>query len=234
MPPYCFSTLLLAQTMNALANDPSVGTIVLDIDSPGGQVTGTAEAADSVFAATKRKKVIGLINPLCASAAYYIGAQCSELISIKSGDVGSVGVFMSHVDCSKMNADMGMKITYIYAGEHKVEGNSDEPLSDSAKAYYQSEVDVIYQDFLKAVARGRKTTVSDVFKNFGGGRCMTATAALKAGLIDQIVSSPDAALRLAASPPAMRAARLARLKTESGYSGAPAARRRRLNLLRAT
>lgn len=191
--PYCFSTLLLAQTMAALANDPEVGTIVLDIDSPGGMVTGTAEAADAIYAAGKRKKVVALINPLAASAAYWLASQANEIVAIKSADVGSIGVFLVHTDCSKFNEMQGMKITYIYAGEHKVEGNSDEPLADGARAYFQSEVDTIYKDFLKAVARGRGKSVDDVFENFGKGRCMMAPMAKKVGMIDDFMTI-DAAL----------------------------------------
>ena len=191
--PYCFSTLLLAQTMAGLANDPEIGTIVLDIDTPGGAVTGTTEAADAVWAARKRKKVVALINPLCASAGYWIASQASEIVSVPSGDVGSIGVYQLHMDCSAMLADEGIKPTFIYAGEYKVEGNMYEPLGDEAKAYMQGEVDQIYAAFLKAVARGRGVSVDDVRENFGKGRCMLAPVAKRAGLIDEI-SSIDGAL----------------------------------------
>lgn len=194
-PPYCFSTLLLAQTVTQLANDPEIGMIVLDIDSPGGMVTGTAEAGDAIFAARKRKKVMALVNPLAASAAYWLASQATEIIAIKSADIGSIGVFMVHTDCSKFNEMQGMKVTYIFAGEHKVEGNPDEPLADDARAYYQSEVDTIYQQFLKAVARGRGVSVTEVFDNYGKGRCMMAPAAKDAGLIDDFMTIGDAMSR---------------------------------------
>jgi signal peptide peptidase SppA len=205
--PYCFSTALLAQTMSALASNPDVGTIVLDIDSPGGMVTGTVEAADAVAGAAKKKTVVALVNPLCASAAYWIASQASEIIATKSADIGSVGVFMAHTDCSKFNEQNGMKITYIFAGEHKVEGNPDEPLSDDAKAYYQGEVDSIYSDFVKAVARGRGISTADVLANFGQGRTLMAANAKAVGMIDQITTVDGALARWGISTEPMESRR---------------------------
>jgi signal peptide peptidase SppA len=190
--PQAFSTLLLAQTVTALSNDPEVGTIVLDIDSPGGMVTGTAEAGDAIFAARKRKKVVALVNPLCASAAYWIASQASEIIAIKSADIGSIGVFMTHMDCSKFDEMNGLKITYIYAGEHKVEGNPHEPLADEARTYHQSQVDKIYAGFVTAVARGRGVSAGRVKDAFGKGRCLMAPDAVAVGMIDRLVAIENA------------------------------------------
>lgn len=205
--PYCFSTALLAQTMSALGSNPDVGTIVLDIDSPGGMVTGTVEAADAVYAAAKKKTVVALVNPLCASAAYWIASQASEIIATKSADIGSVGVFMAHTDCSKFNEMNGMAVTYIYAGQYKVEGNPDEPLSQDAIDYYQGEVDSIYSDFVKGVARGRGISTADVLAKFGQGRTMMAADAKAAGMIDQITTVDGAMARWGISAEPMESRR---------------------------
>jgi signal peptide peptidase SppA len=184
--PYCFSTLLLSQIMENLANDASVEAIVLDINTPGGHVTGTQEAADAVWKARQKKPVIGIVNPLCASAGYWIGSQCTKLIGVPSADIGSIGVFMCHYDCSAMLADAGIKPTFIFAGEYKTEGNSMEPLGAEALAWFQSEVDQTYSDFLAAVARGRGITAEKVSERFGKGRCFSAPMAKRAGMIDEI------------------------------------------------
>lgn len=217
---YCFSTLKLSQNIAQLAGDPSIATIILDIDTPGGHVTGTQEAADAVWAAQKVKPVIGIINPLCASAGYWIASQCSSIIGVPSADIGSIGVFMCHYDCSAMLADSGIKPTFIYAGEHKVEGNSMEPLAKEAKAFFQQEVNKTYLQFLQAVARGRGVSVATVRDGFGAGRCFAAPDALRAGMIDSI-STLDQAMqrivagtvpsRVARSPSAAYRARLAEL-----------------------
>jgi signal peptide peptidase SppA len=231
--PYAFSTLRLVQTVREFASDPQIRAVVLDIDSPGGEVTGTSEAADAVYAARQRKPVVALVNPLCASAAYWIASQCSAIVaSSKHADVGSIGVFLSHVDCSEFNKMQGLKVTYIYAGEHKVEGNPDEPLSDTAAQHYQGEVDAIYRDFLNAVARGRGIAAGTVRETFGKGRTMMAPDALRVGMIDGI-GGVETAISLA-DPAKARAARLARLRDASRPRASPAAltRRQRLEELR--
>lgn len=200
--PYVFSTALLAQRVNALANDPAVGMIVLDIDSPGGVVTGTPEAADAIYAAAKRKKVVALVNPLCASAGYWLASQASEIIAVPSADIGSIGVYQLHWDDSEFWAGTGMKPEFIEApeGGHKTEGSWFFPMSDETRDYYQGEVNKIYRQFTAAVARGRGVERSVVEENFGMGRTFMAADAKKAGLID-VVATVDVALsRLKLAP----------------------------------
>lgn len=230
LQPFCFSTLHLARTVTALVSDSEIGSIVLDIDSPGGQVTGTPEAADAIYAARIKKPVIAMVNPLAASAAYWIASQASEVVTVPSGDVGSIGVFMAHTDCSKFNEKQGVRITYIYDGEYKVEGNPDEPLSDQARAHYQSEVDAIGRQFRRAVARGRGVSVEKVESDFGKGRTMMAAAAKRAGLVDRIVSGPDEVFT--AGSGMSRAARLEHLRISTPHEKAQAERRARLDQLK--
>jgi signal peptide peptidase SppA len=197
-PGYAFSTLALARTMHQLGADSSVENVVLDIDTPSGQVTGTEEAADAVWQTCKRKPVVGLVNALCASAGYWIGSQCTRLVGVPSADVGSIGVLMLHVDQSKMLADIGINPTFIYAGKYKVEGNSLEPLSAAAKQFYQAEVDKTYSKFVSSVARGRGVGTDEVRNKMGGGRCFGAQDAIRAKMIDAI-QTPDAAVAQVAS-----------------------------------
>lgn len=187
--PYCFSTLLLAQTFDQLARNPELDTIVLELDTPGGATTGTPEAGDAIYRAREAgKKVIALVNPLAASAGYWIASQASEIVCVPSGDVGSIGVFMLHMNCAGMLEQMGVEPTFIFAGPHKVEASSYQALSDDAKAYFQAEVDQVYQQFLAAVARGRGVPVAKVEELFGGGRTLMAPNAKKAGMIDRIAT----------------------------------------------
>lgn len=244
MQPMCFSTLNLARVMTALVADETVGTIILDVDSPGGAVTGTQEAADAVWAARQAGKVVvALVSPLCASAAYWIASQANEIVAVPSADIGSIGVFMAHTDCSAWNEQQGLKVTYIFAGKYKVEGNSDEPLSDEARAYYQSEVDVTYAAFTKAVARGRGVPVSTVLADFGQGRTMMAPAAKAAGMIDRVTTLDLALGKYGLTPADQEEGRARRRRGEAAVDaaepvenetqpiGIAAARTRRISVL---
>ncbi|WP_375779086.1 hypothetical protein ACE103_08635 [Bradyrhizobium sp. ma5] len=73
----------------------------------GGQVTGTPEAADAISETRSMKPISGIVDPLAASAGFWIAAQRSELIGVPSSDLGSIGVCMLHIESSKLlHADL--------------------------------------------------------------------------------------------------------------------------------
>lgn len=171
----------------ALAN-PAVESIVIDIDSPGGSVFGTPELASEIYRARAQKPIIGIANSLCASAAYWIGSQCSELYCTPSGQVGSIGVYQCHVDMSKAMEKEGYVHTFVSAGRFKVEGNPYQPLSPEAKQNLQKMVDESNEMFVADIARGRGVSVASVKNGMGEGRCLSASDALQARMIDGIAT----------------------------------------------
>ena len=182
------------QMVKAATTDASVGTILLDVDSPGGTVAGLVEAADAVFDARESKRVIAIANSTMASAAYWIASQAHEIVAIPSAldrGIGSIGVFAVHQDLSAALEKEGVKITVIKAGANKAEGNPFEPLSEETKASIQASVDAAKAQFVKAVARGRGLTASDVVANLGDGRAFNAKDAKAIGLIDRIATFED-------------------------------------------
>ena len=188
--------------------DASVGTILLDIDSPGGTVTGVSELAAELFAMRGQgKKIVAQVNGMAASAAYWLAAQADEIVSLPSGVAGSIGVFMAHKEMSKALEQEGINVTLISAGKFKVEGNPFQPLTEEAKAVMQAEVDAAYGQFVKDVARGRGVSVADVRNGYGEGRALTAKDAKAAGLIDRIATMDETIGRLVGrkAPAGMRA-----------------------------
>lgn len=180
------STEMIGGWLRKAVDDEEVSAIILDISSPGGMVDGTPELSAEVFAARKVKPVYAIANAMAASAAYWVGSQATEFSMIPSGTVGSIGCYMISEDWSEYLAKEGIKFNPISAGDFKLEGAWWEPLSDDARAHYQAQVDTIYADFLKAVARGRNTTVANAKKTFGQGRCYDAAEALSRGMVDRV------------------------------------------------
>ncbi len=176
--------------------DERVGTILYDIDSPGGTIPGVQELAAEMFALRGQKRQIALANSLCASAAYWLASQADEIVSIPSGTVGSIGVYTGHQDLSKALEQQGINVTLISAGKFKVEGNPFEPLSEEAEAFIQARVDEAYSLFVKDVARGRGVPVADVRKGYGEGRALSAKDAKAAGMIDRIATMDETLSRL--------------------------------------
>lgn len=187
--------LFRSRFRDAMNND-AVGSIVIDIDSPGGSVDGVMEMASEIRAARQKKPIVAVANTLAASAAYWLGSQASEFVAAPSASVGSIGVFAAHSDISEKLAAEGERVTLVHAGAHKIEGNPFEPLSDEARGYMQELVDSYYDDFVVDVARGRGTKPADVKANYGGGRILRADKALEAGMIDRIETFDEAVSRM--------------------------------------
>ncbi len=178
------------QQFRQAMNDPNVKAIVIDVDSPGGTVSGVDELATEIYNARKQgtKKITAVSNCLCASAAYYIASQANEVCVSPSSLTGSIGVYQLHEDDSTALENLGVKYTFISAGKYKVEGNNFQPLDDEARTAMQGVVDDFYSMFTKAVARGRGVALKAVLGGFGQGRVLTAQDAVKQGLADRVAT----------------------------------------------
>lgn len=185
------SCQMLARQIRQAVDDPNVSAIVLDVDSPGGDTDGVEELAAEIYNARKQKKITAVSNCLCASAAYYLASQASEVVVSPSSLTGSIGVYCVHEDDSEYLAKAGVKLSIIKFGENKAEGNSAEPLTDAARAHLQEMVDTFGAMFEKAVARGRGVSRDEVHSKFGQGRVWDAKQAVKLGLADRVATLDD-------------------------------------------
>lgn len=190
------STERLGREIKAMLADPDIKTIVLDVNSPGGGVHGVEELHALLMGAREQKPIVAVANAMTASAAYWIASAATHLIATPSADVGSIGVFMLHVDESEFDKRLGFKVSLIHAGTHKVEGNPFEPLTEEARARFQAEVEAVHEIFVRDVAKGRGTNAAAVRKDFGDGRVFNAREALSAGMVDAVASLDDVLARL--------------------------------------
>jgi capsid assembly protease len=181
---------LTAQFRQALG-DTNCKAIVFDVDSPGGSVEGVIELASEIYGARKTKPIVAVVNSMAASAAYWLASAAGEVVCTPSGQCGSIGVFAKLPDISEALKSEGITVNLIKAGKYKAEGDPSQPLSDEARAFWQSQVDSMYSSFVKAVAQQRGTSQTAVRDGYGEGRCLLATDALKAGLADRTGTLDD-------------------------------------------
>jgi signal peptide peptidase SppA len=174
-----------------LAGDPSVKSIILDIDSPGGSMFGIEELTQNIRAAAGQKRVVAVANSLMASAAYYTGSAATKVFAAPGSLVGSIGVIMTHIDHSEALAAEGVKYTFVTAGKYKALGNATEPMGEDAMAYMQGLVDDGYDQFLSAVAQNRRVSKAKVKEQYGQGKVLSAKDALSVGMIDGIRTLDD-------------------------------------------
>jgi len=185
------STNAISAALRQVVDDPGVGTIVLDIDSPGGDVDGVDELASEIYQARKSKRIVAVSNCLCASAAYYVGSQASEIVVSPSSLTGSIGVYTMHEDDSAMLEAAGIKLELIKYGENKAEGNNLGPLTDPAREHLQELINTYGIAFEKAVARGRGVKQDLVHSKFGQGRVFDAKTAVRIGMADRVGTLAD-------------------------------------------
>lgn len=180
----------------ALADD-SIGSIVFDIDSPGGEVIGCDELASEIRAARGRKPMVAVASGMMASAAYYLGCQADEVVASPSSVVGSVGCVTVQWEESRALDEAGITVNVIRNPVAKYEGNPYEPLSDEARAHLQERTDDYADAFRASVAKARGVPVSAVKAGYGQGRSLGAKRALEAKLVDRIATLDETIVRLA-------------------------------------
>lgn len=200
--------------------DPAVSAIVFRMDSPGGMVSGCFDLTDHIHASRGSKPILAVVDDMAYSACYAMAAACDQVWVSRTGGVGSVGVVAYHLDQSGYDEKMGVKVTPIYAGGHKVDFSPHAPLSDEAKSREQAEVDSLYGMFVEAVAAYRGMDAEAVRAT--DAMTYTGADAVAIGLATHIGTLRDALASLGASD-AERSAAAAAAKAAQDEASARAA-----------
>ncbi len=192
----------LTTQLRAAVADKSVSTIVLDIDSPGGSVAGNPEFAAELMRARTKKPIIAQAQYTMGSAAYHLGSAATEIVAAPSARVGSIGVYAMHNDLSEALKTVGIKRTYVSAGDGKVDGNETGPLTGAALERWQASINDSYDQFVSNVVKGRgQGMTADRVRNEWKAHVYGAAEALKLGLIDRIGTLDDTLARILSESP---------------------------------
>jgi len=178
----------------AAYNDPDIQAIVMDVDSPGGAVSGIGDAAKlmSAVVAQGKKPVTAFASGYMASAAYYIGSIADKIVGSESSITGSIGVVLT------TQSKQGSTVKEIVASQSP----NKRPNVDTEKgmAQLQQQVDDLAEIFIKDVGLYRGLSREEVIDNYGAGATMAGPRAKKSGLIDAI-GTLSSAVEEAASVP---------------------------------
>lgn len=165
-------------------SDDSVQSILLEIDSPGGEVAGAFDLAEKIFQGRGRKRIVAAVSELAASGGYLLASAASEISVPATGYVGSIGVVTAHADYSGALEQRGIAVTFIYAGDKKVDGNPYGPLSDRAHQDISADIRSLYGLFVDAVSRYRGLSPERVQDTQAG--MYLGRAGIDAGLADRV------------------------------------------------
>jgi protease-4 len=181
----------IIEEIQQYGEDEGVKAIILRIDSPGGGVGPSQEIHREILKVKSKKKVVTSMGSVAASGGYYV-ACASDLIVANPGTItGSIGVLMEFTNIEELFKKIGIKGVVLKSGEHKDIGSPFREMTPEEKKIIQGVIDNVHQQFIQAVAQGRRLELAKVAE-IADGRILTGEQAKQLGLVDQIGNLQDA------------------------------------------
>jgi capsid assembly protease len=187
----------IRQNFLTALTDPDIDAILLDIDSPGGEVYGLFDLVDTIYDARGTKPVWAVLDERADSAAYAIASAADRITIPRTGEAGSVGVLLVHIDTSRALDAAGLTVRLITYGERKADGNPYQPLAAAVATRVQADVDRIGELFVQTVARNRGIPADAVRATQAG--TFLGSDAVEQGLADAVMAPHEAFRALLAS-----------------------------------
>lgn len=180
--------------MSQLINSGTVTSIVARFHSGGGVASQMVDASDYIFSQRgKGVKLYAMVDDIAYSAAYGLASAFDEIWVTRTSGVGSIGVVARFEEISEANKAQGKTVEYLYAGDKKVFGNRDEPLSKDARADIMEEITDHYELFTTTVARNLglplATIVGTQAGTYTGQKAIDAGLAHKLGTFDDLIDT---------------------------------------------
>ena len=177
----CVLTTITGDIQTAI-NNPDVKSILLDIDSPGGTVTGINEASNFIKMAGKEKDITAYIGGVGASAAYWLASAAKEIVLDATSRVGSIGVVVAYP------TPQGKEDGYIELVNTASPSKRPDVTTEKGKKVITAELDDLADVFISTVATNRNVSVDTVKSDFGKGGVLVGQKAISAGMADRLGS----------------------------------------------
>jgi protease IV len=171
--------------------DSAIKAIILRIDSPGGAVAPSQEIYSEVKKTAAKKKVVVSMGSIAASGGYYIASPATRIIANPGTLTGSIGVIMEIPNIEGLMNKIGIKTEVIKSGKNKDIGSMFRTMKKEERELLQGLMDNVHEQFIRAVAEGRKKKIEDV-RAIADGRVFTGEQALSYGLVDELGTLEDA------------------------------------------
>jgi protease IV len=168
-----------------LAGDNRVKALIVEIDSPGGSVSGGESMHDAIAQVAAKKPVVVVMDGIAASAGYMIAVPAARIFAQSGTLTGSIGVLLPTGEVSGLLKTLGVSVDDITSGPLKDQPSFTKPLTPEGRAVLQGIVMDMYDQFVEMVADGRHMD-PDKVRQLGDGRAYTGRQALKLGLVDAI------------------------------------------------
>src|SRR4029079_18937484 len=174
----------LRAALQQAREDSRVKAIVLQIDSPGGEVTASDEIYSAVVKTRARKPVIVYMDSLAASGGYYVSCGGKFLMPNETTISGSIGVIIQTLNYEQLFNKIGLASVVFKSGKFKDMLNGARPVSQEEREFVQSFVMKTYDKFLGVVAQERNLPADGLRNTVADGRILSGKDALENKLID--------------------------------------------------
>ncbi|SBW05186.1 Signal peptide peptidase SppA, 36K type [uncultured delta proteobacterium] len=179
-----------------LRKNPSVAGVLVRINSPGGAVGPSQEIHMAVKRLAGVKPVVVSMGPIATSGGYYIAVAGKEIFAGPSTLTGSIGVRLQVTTVQNLMERIGVSSESLTTGKYKASGSPFKELTAEERAYLQTLLDDMQDQFVEAVATGRNLS-KDAVTALADGRSLTGRQALEAKLVDRLGDREAAVARLA-------------------------------------
>lgn len=189
---------LLRARIEALLDNEEVTQIVLEVNSPGGDVNGLFECCEYLAKAKEQKPIHCHVTGMCCSAAYALAASCTDISATETSEIGSVGVYAHAYDWEEYEKKQGL-LSRIFRSRNAQKKN-ESPFTEEGAKDIQDKIDFYEDCFYTVLSEGRGMEREKCVEDFGHGAVFLAADALERNMVDSIVaydelisklSSPD-------------------------------------------
>lgn len=171
----------LQKDFAAAIDDLSVKSIVFDVDSPGGAVTGIAELSQMIFEARGKKPITAYVRGLGASAAYWVLSAADRIVVAPTAELGSIGVVMGYSRREPDKSIQSIEIVSSLSPKKRLD-----PLTPEGKQAYQEVVDELAIVMVSNIARNRGVSAEQVTSQFGEGFVLVGQKAVDRKMADSV------------------------------------------------
>jgi protease-4 len=173
-------------------DDKNVRAVVLEIDSPGGEVTASDVIYNAVVRLRAKKPVVVYMDSLAASGGYYVACGGKYLMANDTTITGSIGVIIQTLNYEQLFNKVGLASVVFKSGKFKDMLNGARPMTPEERDYVQSFVMGTYEKFLGIVAKERNLPADGLRNTIADGRILSGVAARESKLIDGLGQIEDA------------------------------------------
>jgi protease-4 len=173
-------------------DDDHVRAVVLEIDSPGGEVTASDVIYNWVVKTRAKKPVIVYMDSLAASGGYYVACGGKYLMANETTITGSIGVIIQTLNYEQLFNKVGLSSVVFKSGKFKDMLSGTRPVTPEEREYIQGFVMKTYEKFLGIVARERNLPADGLRNSVADGRILSGKDALDNKLIDGVGQIEDA------------------------------------------